>query len=435
MMLAVIAATWASSSSGAEVHGDAAQRAPVVEVVAFGVAPVAGVPDDAHLRPRDGDVLHRIDAFGTRAEARGEVEVRSLAAENWAELLERVAPRLGGSLTAGLVATAQLHLLPHLAGGKYVRVRAVPDKPVLQIDYVVRAEEVYSIVLAASGVQVSRNGTDPRVVERMRGDAAKASLFTATDAIGLPEIIALQLADIFSDNVDFHRELHLGYRCVLVYEMRYRDGYIEGPGRILAAEIEIRNRRLQAFYYQDGNTSGYFTETGASLKRLFRRSPVEFSRVTSDYTLARFHPVLGRWRAHRGADYAAPVGTRVLATAPGTVEFMGTRGEYGKLLILNHFDKFHTYYGHLDGYARNLAPGHRVEKGDVVGFVGMTGLATGPHLHYEFRVDNGSGQWLSVPPPDVVETPPLKHEAYFRAVRAYQGQFQVAQRTHRVVLD
>jgi murein DD-endopeptidase MepM/ murein hydrolase activator NlpD len=254
-------------------------------------------------------------------------------------------------------------------------------------------------------------------------------LFTATDAIGLPEGIALQLAEIFSDNVDFHRELHVGYRCVLVYEVLYKDGHIEGPGRILAAEVEIRNRRLQAFYYDDGRSA--VRRTGASLGTFRRRSV--FARFRS--TSARFHPILGLWRAHRGTDYAAPIGTKVLATADGAVEFIGTRGEFGNLLILNHSDKFQTHYGHLNGFARGLSQGSKVEKGQAIGFVGMTGLATGPHLHYEFRVNKGAGLWVSVPPPDVIENPPLTHEVYFHAVRSYQGQFQVAQRAHLVILD
>ena len=158
----------------------------------------------------------------------------------------------------------------------------------------------------------------------MRADASKASLFTATDAIGLPEDIALQLAEIFSDNVDFHRELHHGYRCVLGYEVLYRMVTSSGPAASSLRRLTIRNRRLQAFYYGDRPSgSGYFSETGASLKKAFRKSPVEFSRITSDIHSGAVPPDPGGWRAHRGIDYAAPVGTKVLATAEGTVEFMG----------------------------------------------------------------------------------------------------------------
>lgn len=437
LTLALIIALTAPSLRGAEGPAPAAApRAPVVEVVAFGVSPVAGVPDAAQLQPRQGDILHRIDTFGAAGARTGDVEARTAAGENWTALFLRVGAALAGGVLGSSDTSARLQLLPALLPGKYVRLRSVPDKEAVQIDYVVRPDEVYSILVTPGGVQIEPRASDPRVVERMRADPSKASLFTATDAIGLPEDIALQLAEIFSDNVDFHRELHHGYRCVLVYEVLYRNGFIERPGRILAAEITIRNRRLQAFYYDGGaGRAGYFSESGASLSKAFRRSPVEFSRITSDYTLARFHPIQGGWRAHRGIDYAAPVGTKVLATADGTVEFMGPRGEYGNLLILNHSGRFQTYYGHLEGFAKGLVPGSKVEKGQVVGFVGVTGLTTGPHLHYEFHVSNGAGQWVSVPPPDLIEIPPLTTAAYFRAVETYQGQFQVAQQAHFVILD
>jgi murein DD-endopeptidase MepM/ murein hydrolase activator NlpD len=437
LALALITALTGSPLRGAEAPLPAATpRVPVIEVVAFGVSPVSGIPDADELRPRQGDILHRVDTIQGQAARRGDVEVRTAAGENWGALFARVAAELTGGVLENPAALAQRHLLPELLPGKYARFRSMPEKDAVQIDYVVRPEEVYSILLTPVGVQVEPNASDPRVVERMRADASKASLFTATDAIGLPEEIALQLADIFSDNVDFHRELHRGYRCVLVYEVLYRDGHIERGGRILAAELTVRNQRLQAFFFNDGaGRSGYFSEDGASLRKAFRRSPVEFSRITSDYTLARFHPILGTWQAHRGIDYAAPIGARVLATADGTVEFMGARGDYGNLLIINHSNKFLTYYGHLDAFAPGLALGAMVEKGQRVGFVGVTGLTTGPHLHYEFHIRNGAGQWASVPPPVLIEAPRLTSGAYFQAVQTYQGQFQVAQQAHFVILD
>jgi murein DD-endopeptidase MepM/ murein hydrolase activator NlpD len=300
-------------------------------------------------------------------------------------------------------------------------------------DIVYRPEPLSSV-----GIQVRRRASDPRITEKIRADPSKASLFTAADAIGLPEGIVLQLAEIFSDDVDFHRELHYGYRCTLVYEVRYRDGYIEPGGRVLAAEFLIRNRRFEAYYFDDGRErEGYFTATGKSTKKEFRRSPVQFSRITSEYTLARFHPVLGLWRAHRGIDYAAPLGSPVLATADGIVDFIGERGELGNLVVLRHYGRFLTYYGHLSGFANDVAVGNKVRKGDVIGRVGMTGLATGPHVHYEFRVDDGTGdrRGIRVPPPVVLEEPPLQTEAFYRAVDGYRAQFQAVRQAHVIVLD
>jgi hypothetical protein len=249
-----------------------APPAPIIEVVAFGVAPVAGVPDAGGLKPRKDDILHRIGAIGREAARDGEVELRSAAGESWPDLFSRAAQRLPDGVIDNSILARHLQLLPALLPGKYVRFRALPEKGGVQFDYVVRPEEVYSIVATAASFQLQPKASDPRIVERMRADPSKASLFTATDAIGLPEDIALQLAEIFSDNVDFHRELHHGYRCVLVYEVLYREGYIERPGRILAAELTIRNRRLQAFYYDGApEGGGYFSEDGTSLKKAFSR--------------------------------------------------------------------------------------------------------------------------------------------------------------------
>ena len=343
---------------------------------------------------------------------------------------------LGFETLGSAAATDGIALLPPLFPGKYIRLRSVEATRSLEIDYVVNADEAYSILFSSLGVQVRRHASDPRLVERVRSDPAKASLFTATDAIGLPEEIVLQLVEIFAGDVDFHRELHHGYRCTIAYEVLYRDGHIERGGRILAVEFVIRNRRLQAFWFDDGRgDAGYYTETGKSMRKTFRKSPVEFSRVTSDYTLARFHPILGLWRAHRGTDYAAPLGARVLATAEGAVDFMGEHGELGNLVILRHFDRFLTYYGHLNGFVPGLAVGAKVRNGQVIGYVGMTGLATGPHVHYEFHLQNGAGEWVSVPPPEEVEAPPIEALGFFKAVQAYRDKLQLAANAHFVILD
>ena len=420
-------------------------RQPLIEVAAFGVAPVSGVAEDSRLRPKPGDILHRQEAPGLEQGRQLELETRVLFGETWLDLFNRVGDKLTSGVPASPAITDRIDVLPALEPGKYLRVRSIPARQTVEIEYVSKAEEAYSITLNPAGVRVRRHTSDPRLVERMRSDPSKASLFTATDAIGLPEGIVLQLAEIFSDDVDFHRELHLGYRCTIVYEVLYREGYIDRPGRILAAEFLIGNRRLQAFYFDDSRgRAGYYTDTGKSMKKPFRRSPetlrrspVEFSRVTSEYTLARFHPILGLWRAHRGTDYAAPLGSKVIATAEGVVGFMGARGDLGNLVVLRHYGGFLTYYGHLKGFAEGLATGSKVEKGQVIGYVGLTGLTTGPHLHYEFRVDDGSenGSGVSIPPPDVLDEPRVESEAFFKAVRVYRDKLQVAQNAHIVILD
>ena len=408
---------------------------PLVEVAAFGAAPVSGVHAAGRQQPRPGDFLLRPEAPASAGRPTNELETRAVAGETWPELLARTNQRLASDTLRDASAIQGIALLPPLTAGKYVRVRSVEETRQVEIAYVVSANEGYTIILHPAGVQVKSHASDATLVEKIRSDPAKASLFTASDAIGLPEAIVLQLVEIFSGDVDFHRELHRGYRCTVAYEVHYRDGQIDQAGKILAADLVIQNRRLQAYYFDDGKGGGYYSETGRSMKKMFRKSPVEFSRVTSDYTLARFHPILGIWRAHRGIDYAAPLGSRVLATADGTVDFIGVRGELGNLVILQHQNRFLTYYGHLNAFAPGLAPGSKVESGQLIGYVGMTGLATGPHVHYEFRVRNSAGEWVSVPAPEQVETPALDSPAYLRAIESYRGQLDLAANAHFVILD
>lgn len=428
ILCATLAATCALAGNAAAP--ERAARQPLIEVVAFGVAPVAGLEEDRELGPKPGDILHRRERLASPQAVPAGTETRVVAGESWIDLLGRLKAPLPEAVRA------QVELLPALSPGKYVRVRPAEGERAAEAEYVVSDTQAYTITLRADGLQVTPHANDPRTAARIRADASKASLFTATDAIGLPEAIVLQLAEIFAGDVDFHRELHHGYRCSLVYEVLYRDGHIERPGRILAAEFAIRNHRLKAYYFDGGKgREGYFTETGRGMKKIFRRSPVEFSRITSEYTLARFHPILGVWRAHRGTDYAAPAGAAVLATSEGVVDFAGRRGELGNLIILRHYERFLTYYGHLSAFAEGIAAGRTVEQGQVIGFVGMTGLATGPHLHYEFHLIDGSGQSISVPAPETLEAPPADSPGFFEAVKNYRDQLELAARAHVVTLD
>jgi len=413
----------------------AATAQPLIEVAAFGAAPVSNAGGAGEQRPLPGDLVVRRESTAAQRKSTNEFETRVVAGETWLDLLGRANEPLDSETLRRASAINGLVLLPPLAAGKYVRVRSAEGRRELDVEYVVSADEGYTIVLHPDGVQVKRHASDTKLIEKVRSDPAKASLFTATDAIGLPEGIVLQLVEIFAGDVDFHRELHRGYRCTLAYEVHYRDGQIDHAGRILAVDLTIHNRRLQAYYFEDGKVGGYYSETGRAMKKVFRKSPVEFSRITSDYTLARFHPILGLWRAHRGVDYAAPIGSKVLATAEGVVDFMGEQGNLGKLMILQHQNRFMTYYGHLNGFAPGLAPGSNVESGQVIGYVGMTGLATGPHVHYEFHVRNSTGEWVSMPAPEQVEASPVNSPAYFRAVEGYRGQLALAASAHFVILD
>jgi len=240
---------------------------PLVEVAAFGAAPVSGLDGAGRQRPLAGDTLLRPEARPAGRTLLHEIEVRAASGETWLDLFNRVSEALQSETLGRAAAIDGIALLPPLAGGKYVRLRSIEPSRAIEIEYVVSAEEGYSIVLHPAGVQVKRHAGDASLVEKIRSDPAKASLFTATDAIGLPEGIVLQLVEIFAGDVDFHRELHLGYRCTIAYEVIYRDGHIDRPGRILAVEMVVHNRRLQAYYFDDGRGGGYYMASGRSSRR------------------------------------------------------------------------------------------------------------------------------------------------------------------------
>ena len=222
---------------------------------------------------------------------------------------------------------------------------------------------------------------------QMKSGVIDSSLFAATDSAGVPDNVTTQIVDIFSSDIDFHRDLRKGDRFTVVYESLHNNGELARAGRILAVEFVNQGTPHKAVYFQadDGN-SGYYAPDGKNLRKAFLRSPLEFSRVSSGFSSARFHPVLQTWRAHKGVDYAAPTGTIVKATANGTVAFAGWQSGYGNIVILQHQGQYTTAYGHLSAFSKGLRKGQRVSQNDVIGYVGATGMATGPHLHYEFRV-------------------------------------------------
>jgi murein DD-endopeptidase MepM/ murein hydrolase activator NlpD len=250
---------------------------------------------------------------------------------------------------------------------------------------------------------------ETRVV--MKSAEIRFSLFGASDAAGIPDSVATQLADIFGGDIDFHRDLRKGDRFSVVYETVNYLGRPVRTGRVLAAEFVNNGKAYRAAWFADPaggeDSSGYYTADGKNIRKAFLRSPLEFSRITSGFTSARFHPILQQWRAHKGIDYGAPVGTRVKATGNGIVEYVGMQGGYGKVVILRHQSRYSTLYGHLSGFAPGLRKGSRVGQGDIIAFVGATGLANGPHLHYEFRVSGVHQNPLAMALPSA---PPLMPE-------------------------
>jgi len=213
-----------------------------------------------------------------------------------------------------------------------------------------------------------------------------SSLFRSFNDLGASDQVALQLAEVFRYDIDFAQELQPGDTFSVVLEQVWRDGKFLRDGEILAAEFVNSGHSYRALRYTlpDGRRE-YYTPEGSSLRRAFLLAPVQFSRISSGFGL-RWHPILDRMGTHKGIDYAAPVGTPIRAAGDGRLSFRGTERGYGNVIVLAHGGGIETLYGHMSGFAPNLYVGRRVKQGDVIGYVGMTGLATGPHLHYEYRV-------------------------------------------------
>jgi murein DD-endopeptidase MepM/ murein hydrolase activator NlpD len=215
-----------------------------------------------------------------------------------------------------------------------------------------------------------------------------SSLFQAAEGADISDMVALKLANVFAWDIDFVLDIREGDRFTAVYEQIYQDGKYLHDGDVLAAEFVNDGKIYRAvrFTAEDGST-GYYTPDGKPMRKAFLRAPVDFTRVSSVFNPARLHPILNTIRGHMGTDYAAPTGTPVHAAGDGRVSFEGTRGGYGNAIVLDHSNSVSTLYGHMSRFAGNIHLGAHVNQGEVIGYVGMTGLATGPHLHYEYLMN------------------------------------------------
>jgi len=290
-----------------------------------------------------------------------------------------------------------------LSVGREVQAETDAAGTLVSLSYL--SEQGTQIVIKKQGDTFSSTSVAAQLEKRLfvRTGEIKTSLYTATDAAGMPEAAANQLTQIFNGDIDFHHDLKRGDKFTAVYEMTYSNGALVKTGQIQAAEFINQGHVYRAVLFQsDATHSDYYTPEGRSLKKAFLRSPIAFSRVSSGFTMARFHPILNKWRAHKGVDFAAPIGTPAKATADGIVAFDGTQSGYGNVVIINHQGNLSTVYGHLSHFAKGLHKGERIRQGDVIGYVGMTGMSTGPHLHYEFRVNGQQHDPMSVALPNAL---------------------------------
>jgi murein DD-endopeptidase MepM/ murein hydrolase activator NlpD len=238
--------------------------------------------------------------------------------------------------------------------------------------------------------------TVERRVEMHTG-VIRSSLFAATDAADIPDSVASQIVAMFGTNINFASDLKRGDHFNVAYETFWQNGQFLRAGRILAGEFVNGGKPFQAVWFDEPGSGqgGYYGFDGKSLKKAFLKSPLTFTRISSGFSM-RVHPILGKWKKHTGVDFAAAAGTPIHATADGVIDFAGVESGYGNVVIIKHDSKYSTVYAHMSRFAPTSRKGGKVSQGDVIGYVGMTGWATGPHLHYEFRVANEPRDPMSV---------------------------------------
>ena len=371
-------------------------------VTAFGIAPLA--PDASDLPRQQVSEQIRIDDLDQQlAElARHDLGLSRHDITRAADTADSLLKRMGAfdpqasrflreDATARLVlqgrAGKRIQLVASSGGTVHKLVARFPaDKPELQATHFTRL----SIERLAQGGFVAKTETVPLQSQiRLGSGTINSSLFAATDDAGIPDSVASQLADMFAGDIDFHRELRKGDRFSLVYESLTADGepvnWDGGSGRVLAAEFVNNGKSYQALWFRDSGSGkgSYYDFAGQSKRRAFLASPLEFSRVTSGFAM-RFHPILQTWRQHLGVDYGAPTGTAVRVVGEGSVDFAGWQNGFGNVVHVRHSGNRSTVYAHLSRI--DVKKGQKLEQGQRIGAVGATGWATGPHLHFEFRV-------------------------------------------------
>lgn len=300
---------------------------------------------------------------------------------------------------------ARTPALRALRPGTYVRADVMADGTPKALSFLTGRDTLVRIVPDGERFRAVEDQAPLETRVLMKASVIRSSLFAATDAVGIPDGIAMQLADVFSGDVDFYRDLRKGDRFTVVYEVYHLGGRPVRAGRLLAAEFVNQGRTIRAVHFG----SSYYAPDGRNLRKAFLRAPLEFSRVSSGFGMRR-HPIHSGWKAHKGIDYAAPIGTRVRAAGDGVVEFAGVKNGYGNVVILRHNGQYSTVYAHLSRIS--VRRGARVAQNDTIGLVGQTGWATGPHLHYEFRIAGQARNPLSIAMPSGLPVPPQSLAAF-----------------------
>jgi len=316
----------------------------------------------------------------------------------WQEVTVKAGDSIAAIFARFNIPPQQLHALLQQGGptehlkkiypGQTLRIMTSEEQGLIRLSYQIDQLSTLEVEHNDDAFDVSTVTRTPEFRSKNASGVIDSSLFLAAGKAGVPDSMIMELAGIFGWDIDFALDIRKGDRFTILYKEMYVDGENIGNGTILAAEFINQGKRYQAVRYTDaGGKTDYYSLDGKSMRKAFLRTPVEFSRISSGFSLGRKHPVLNTIRAHKGVDYAAATGTPIKATSDGKIVFRGKKGGYGNTIIVQHGNKYSTLYAHMSKYRSGLTTGSRVRQGQIIGYVGSSGLATGPHLHYEFRVD------------------------------------------------
>jgi murein DD-endopeptidase MepM/ murein hydrolase activator NlpD len=282
-----------------------------------------------------------------------------------------------------------------------------------------------------NGFTSKQTSLKPEVKRSFRKGTINSSLFLAGKQAGLPNNLTMELANIFGYDVDFALDIQKGD----TFKVMFEEQYLNGTGAILSAEFTNEGKTYRAVRYtnKDGITR-YYAPDGKGLNKAFLRTPVDFARISSGFSLGRLHPVLNTIRAHKGTDYAASTGTPIRSTGDGKITFAGRQGGFGNCIVIQHGQGYETLYGHMSKFGKGISTGTRVSQGQVIGYVGMTGLASGPHLHYEFHVNGQVRNPVTVELPKSVGIAANEKDSFNSATQTLVAQLQDFENSSRLAM-
>ena len=287
-----------------------------------------------------------------------------------------------------LASDKQAKQFSQLKHGQKLEFEMSPDGQLSRLHSQVSDLETITLNKSAKGYTFRRTTAQPTMRSAYVHGVISSSLSVSGQRAGLPHSMTMDMAKVFGYDIDFAQDIRPGDQFEVIYEQKVINGKTVGTGNILSARFTNRGKTFTAVRYTNKQgISNYYTADGSSMRKAFIRTPVDFARISSRFSSGRKHPILNKIRAHKGVDYAAPRGTPIKATGDGKVLLAGRRGGYGNTIIIQHGNTYRTLYGHMQGFAKGVKTGGSVKQGQVIGYIGTTGLSTGPHLHYEFQVN------------------------------------------------